>query len=369
MNDLIKLYIEPTSDCNLNCEMCFRHSWFDEKINEMPFTLFEKIIREIPNSVNIIFFAGMGEPLYHPKIIDMVSVVKEKGLRAELLTNGSLLTEEMSESLLDIGLDRLWVSIDVVDPSSDEGLGHPMYTRTIKQLKKFNSIRSKKRVDTELGITFVATKENVAQLAVLPLFISKFNISEVNISNLAPTNISDQEITLYQKSVNMSIGSDFYIEKRPVVNLPYMDFNLPEVKEGLSGLMSRMNFNLQVGGIPVPRKSRYCPFVKGGMAFVRSDGEVTPCMALLHNGKTAFNKTDRVIHHHSFGNVASNTIADIWMSPEYIEFKRKVIDFEFSPCITCGQCDYSESNQEDCFGNVGPTCGACLWAEGFLSCP
>ena len=29
---LRKLYIEPTTKCNLNCKMCFRHSWFDEPI-------------------------------------------------------------------------------------------------------------------------------------------------------------------------------------------------------------------------------------------------------------------------------------------------------------------------------------------------
>ena len=27
---LKKLYIEPTTKCNLNCKMCFRHTWFEE---------------------------------------------------------------------------------------------------------------------------------------------------------------------------------------------------------------------------------------------------------------------------------------------------------------------------------------------------
>jgi hypothetical protein len=29
----------------------------------------------------------------------------------------------------------------------------------------------------------------------------------------------------------------------------------------------------------------------------------------------------------------------------------------------------TESNQEDCFGNTFPTCGGCLWAQGFIRCP
>ena len=32
---LKKLYIEPTTKCNLNCKMCFRNTWFDESIGEL----------------------------------------------------------------------------------------------------------------------------------------------------------------------------------------------------------------------------------------------------------------------------------------------------------------------------------------------
>ena len=32
---LRKLYIEPTTKCNLNCKMCFRHTWFDEPICDL----------------------------------------------------------------------------------------------------------------------------------------------------------------------------------------------------------------------------------------------------------------------------------------------------------------------------------------------
>ena len=34
-NGIEKLYIEPASACNLNCKMCFRHSWINEKFGFM----------------------------------------------------------------------------------------------------------------------------------------------------------------------------------------------------------------------------------------------------------------------------------------------------------------------------------------------
>lgn len=30
-----KIYIEPTSACNLNCKMCFRNNWINEEIGVM----------------------------------------------------------------------------------------------------------------------------------------------------------------------------------------------------------------------------------------------------------------------------------------------------------------------------------------------
>ena len=71
---LRKLYIEPTSKCNLNCKMCFRNTWIDEELGNMSMEVFENTINTMPSSVEKIFFGGMGEPLYHTKIIKMVKL-------------------------------------------------------------------------------------------------------------------------------------------------------------------------------------------------------------------------------------------------------------------------------------------------------
>ncbi len=60
---------------------------------------------------------------------------------------------------------------------------------------------------------------------------------------------------------------------------------------------------------------------------------------------------------------------DIWSSRDYAEFRSRVRNFEFSPCIHCGGCDNRDDNKSDCLGNMKPTCGACLWSEGIISCP
>ena len=374
---LKKLYIEPSSFCNFKCEMCFRNSWFDESFSNLPYDVFVKTINDLPYGVETIFFGGMGEPFVHPKILDMLVFCKEKGYNVEILTNGSMLTEEVANKLMDMQLNKLWVSIDTLEDITGSDtkvayecpLGHPNPYQILGNLKKLNHIRYRRKSTMQLGITFVVSKYNVKELAALPTFIDKYTINDVNISNMYPSNVEDFEQVLYQRTIDMAIGSDVFGSTRPKVNLPYMDFDQPCVIEGLSGMFARMNFQLYVENIPVARKSNHCRFIEEGHCFIRSDGDVSPCMALLHNGTTALFDKNRKIYHHSFGNVKESNISDIWNSLEYTEFRNRVKNFEFSPCISCGQCDLSDDNVEDCYGNVKPTCGACLWAEGLLSCP
>lgn len=56
---------------------------------------------------------GLGEPLINPALPDMIAYAKAHGLadRIEVTTNASLLTEELSQHLIDAGLTRLIVSI------------------------------------------------------------------------------------------------------------------------------------------------------------------------------------------------------------------------------------------------------------------
>jgi len=374
---LKKLYIEPTTLCNLNCKMCFRHMWFDENLCHMSMEVFKRILSTMPKSVETVFFGGMGEPLFHPNIAEMIALAAATGADVELLTNGTLLTDVMINSILDAGLSRLWVSIDdletdsSINASSDISAGHSGHVHSgqvLSNIRSFNRLRQKKLSSVSLGITFVAMKSNVHQLSKLPFFIAQHLVDEVNVSNISPTDKASQDEMLYTNMVNMYTGpakGNLF----PIVRMPYMDMNIPEAAAGIRGLMSKQNFDLYFNDQPVLRKTGYCKFVREGMCFVRSDGEVCPCMALLHNGYTWMNNTERKIYHCTFGNIGCMGLDEIWNSAKYRAFRRKFDEFDFSPCMYCGHCERFSDNTSDCFGNEHPTCGGCLWAEGVLSCP
>ncbi len=91
-----KLYIEPTSLCNLNCSMCFRNGWIDEHKGHMDMDLFEKLAGEVAGLSHIeeVVFGGMGEPLYHPQICRIIRLLP-RDRKISLLTNAVMLTPAM----------------------------------------------------------------------------------------------------------------------------------------------------------------------------------------------------------------------------------------------------------------------------------
>ena len=279
----------------------------------------------MPKAVRTIFFGGMGEPLFHKDILEMIRLAAETGAEVELLKNGTLLTEAMIHGIMDAGLTRLWISIDdletdsSINASSGHGTldhsGHDHSGQVLSNIRLLNKIRQKSLSSISLGITFVATKSNAHQLSKLPFFIAQHLVDEVNVSNISPTDEASQNEMLYTGLVNMYTGPGKG-SVLPTVRLPYFDMNIPEAAVGIQSLMRKQNFHLYFNDQPAIRKTGYCKFVLEGMTFVRADGAVCPCMALLHNGYTYMSNVRRKITHCSFGNVKERPLADIWNCAE-----------------------------------------------------
>ena len=89
-----KVYVEPTNRCNLECRTCMRNVW-EESTGEMSGSTFARIIEGLQafSPVPRVFFGGLGEPLVHPNIIEMVAQAKGLGEPVKLITNGTLLSQ------------------------------------------------------------------------------------------------------------------------------------------------------------------------------------------------------------------------------------------------------------------------------------
>ena len=118
-----------------------------------------------------------------------------------------------------------------------------------------------------------------------------------------------------------------------------------------------------------PEHEGLCPFLQRRSASVRWDGRVGPCLPLLHTHTVCLNGHTRTWPDFTFGSLRERGLGEIWSASEYRDFRSKLDEFAFAPCTTCNSCDLPDINNEDCFGNVHPACGGCLWSQGFIQCP
>lgn len=103
-------WLEPTSKCNLYCDGCYRenrnnsHKSLDVIKHELD--VFEK--NRKTDGVSI---TG-GEPLTHPEIIGIVEMVRARGWKPIINTNGALLNPELLKKLKDAGTFGFTIHID-----------------------------------------------------------------------------------------------------------------------------------------------------------------------------------------------------------------------------------------------------------------
>ncbi len=355
---LAKIYIEPTNRCNLDCRTCMRHGW-EEELGFMDFGLLEKIVSDLKAFAGPpgIFIGGFGEPLGHPRIVDMVKAAKAIGSETELISNGILLDGGMAERLVAAGLDRLWVSIDGASPESyaDVRLGDYL-PAIIANLERLNA-RSDK---PELGISFVAMKRNIADLPTVLDLARRLGAARFSLSNVEPYIGDMEKETLYARSAFEPIPATGAISPRLDANGIGLEV-MERVARLFPGAASAFS--------PEAGRRGLCPFLHRRSASVRWDGRVGPCLPLLHAHMLCINGHTRNWPDFTFGSLAESSLGDIWSDPAYCAFRRKLDEFSFAPCTTCNSCDLPDENGEDCFGNTHPACGGCLWSQGFIQCP
>lgn len=368
LTSLFQVYIEPTNACNLNCSTCMRNIW-QEDAGMMSMETFERILGGLAefSPTPKVFFGGYGEPLHHPKILDMIAQAKALGASVELITNGTLLTHSTSEALVELQLDRIWVSLDGATPESylDVRLGDelPHILENIKYLRRLTLEKygwSPWMSHPSLGIAFVALRRNIAELPAVLQLGESLGARYFSISNLLAHNEQARNDVLYAQSM-------YQTEAAPQVNFPRIDAN-GMTKEAILNLMQNSHQSVDHAGL-IDQSANKCPFMEKGSTSIRWDGAVSPCLPLLHTHETYLDQRKRRSIAYSVGNINHDSLKRIWLEPEYLELRQRLRDFDFSPCTLCNSCDMADDNLEDCFGNGHPTCGGCLWAQGFIQCP
>jgi radical SAM protein with 4Fe4S-binding SPASM domain len=127
-----QIYLDPTNLCNFKCHFCPTGNKkllksVSRPAGMMKFQLFEKFISDLSNMVKKynqkpdgIFLFKDGEPTLNPDLPRMIEFTSSKNLSdcVHITTNASLMTPELSEKLINAGLNDIRFSVYGVDDIS-----------------------------------------------------------------------------------------------------------------------------------------------------------------------------------------------------------------------------------------------------------
>ncbi len=159
----LRVEMEPTNFCNANCEFCPRDK-MKRKLGHMDFNKYSMFLSKLNNyrkkmwlnnHINSLkfpklVFCGLGEPTLHPKIVDMIRQGNYYGFETELVTNGSTLTKDMTENLVEAGLTNIAISIHSLNYKKYKSITGLNLNDVIHRVKESLSIISNSKTNVEI---------------------------------------------------------------------------------------------------------------------------------------------------------------------------------------------------------------------------
>jgi radical SAM protein with 4Fe4S-binding SPASM domain len=117
------VYVFPTTFCNFKCVYCahsFGRAEMLEKYNfapqNMSMATYKSVIeqlKEFEQPIKLLSLTGHGEPLMNKDIPEMIHLAKKSGAvqRVEIISNASLLNNQLTDELISAGLDGFRISL------------------------------------------------------------------------------------------------------------------------------------------------------------------------------------------------------------------------------------------------------------------
>ena len=167
-NELVKLDFNFTNRCNYRCiHCCFNSGELD--LGEMTFAKIESVLREFVSIGGRRIDITGGEPLMRKDINFVVALAKKLGIKTELVTNASLLTERKLDFFKSVGLDGIAVS---VDGSTAEGYNvirrrdERTFNRVLRMIRKSAELGFYTKVNTVIFNSNLRDLKNISRLAI-----------------------------------------------------------------------------------------------------------------------------------------------------------------------------------------------------------
>jgi 12,18-didecarboxysiroheme deacetylase len=149
-----------TKRCNLKCVHCYAHAKNMPFDNELSTLEGKNLLDDLAQfGVPVILFSG-GEPLTRKDLPELAAYAVKKGMRAVISTNGTLITPEKAQTLKEIGLSYVGISLDGMEEINDRFRGVKGAFKAALQ-----GIENCKKAGIKVGLRFTINKSNASEIS------------------------------------------------------------------------------------------------------------------------------------------------------------------------------------------------------------
>jgi hypothetical protein len=160
--------IESTNICNAKCVFCPRDD-MHRRQGIMSVELFRKIVDEcVELGITHVRMHNYGEAFIDRKLVEKVRYAKQQGIKeVGMISNGSLITDQIARGMIDAGLDAINISVDAsgkeVFESTRVGLKYDKVIGNIERLVRLRADSGKRR--PKLILSFVRQNNSADEQA------------------------------------------------------------------------------------------------------------------------------------------------------------------------------------------------------------
>jgi len=319
-----------TRRCNLKCVHCYAHAKNQHFDNELSTAQGKALINDLADFGSPVMLFSGGEPLVRKDLPQLAAYAVEKGMRAVISTNGTLITPTMARTLKEIGLSYVGISLDGMQEINDRFRG-------VKGAFKsaLEGIKNSQNAGIKVGLRFTVNKFNVEEIPKIFQLLEEMNIPRVCFYHLVYAGRGSEMVKEdlshagTRKAVDLIINETKRLfdkgQPKEVLTVdnhadgPYVYLRmLKDDPERAKEVLELLKWN---EGNNSGR----------GIGCVSWDGEV---------------HADQFWRHHSFGNVTQRPFSEIWMdtSDELMGKLKEKKKHVKGRCATCNWLDVCGGN-------------------------
>jgi len=148
-----------TRACNLRCVHCYARADARKADRELSHEEGLRLLDDLAGlGAPVVLFSG-GEPLMRPDLVDLARHAVDRGMRAVISTNGTLITQAKARELKSVGLSYVGVSLDGMEEVNDRFRGKKGAFKDAMA-----GIRNCQDAGLKVGLRFTINRMNVMEI-------------------------------------------------------------------------------------------------------------------------------------------------------------------------------------------------------------